>query len=156
MADFEEQDLNEFISACAKRFCPHCGKPIEPSGTGRTKIYCCNNHRWAEWKKRKRRKKRLGHESCNTENNTGIINCYSYEVCRWYVVFKTISWGIWWNPVQLCISAGTGDHWLNCQWIPVASARYYVAKWNRKTSTPVWQFVHTDPKTEVRDEWNRR
>ena len=55
---FEENGMQEFIAACAKRFCPHCGKAIVQPIKGRRKTYCCDNHRWAEWKKRRYRRER--------------------------------------------------------------------------------------------------
>jgi hypothetical protein len=50
--EFDSPDLSEFIAACAKRFCPECGKPIEPNRTGRPRSFCSNRCRWAFNKRR--------------------------------------------------------------------------------------------------------
>ena len=54
--EFDSPDLSEFIAACAKRFCPECGKPIEPNRIGRPRSFCSNRCRWAFNKREERRK----------------------------------------------------------------------------------------------------
>ena len=45
----EKADLEEFIAACAKQFCPWCGAPVIPNVRGRKKKFCsdkCRNKWW--------------------------------------------------------------------------------------------------------------
>ena len=48
--EYEDPDMNEFISECAKQFCPWCGVPVVRNRTGRRKKFCSDKCRWAFWK----------------------------------------------------------------------------------------------------------
>lgn len=67
--DFEEQPIEEFISFCAKSFCPECGKPVVQSWTGRHKIFCSDRCRLTYDKRKERRKAR--DENSNAKSSTG-------------------------------------------------------------------------------------
>ncbi|MCH4067240.1 MAG: DUF2116 family Zn-ribbon domain-containing protein [Lachnospiraceae bacterium] len=70
--DFDSPDISEFIAACAKRFCPECGKPIEPNKTGRPRSFCSDRCRWAFDKRRKRlQAKEAYHENSNLKGSAG-------------------------------------------------------------------------------------
>jgi len=49
-----ENDIEEFIKDCAKRFCPFCGVAITPNANGRPKKFCSDKCRW-DFHKRKER-----------------------------------------------------------------------------------------------------
>ena len=53
---YDSPDFSEFIAACAKRFCPECGEPLEQNNNGRPRRYCSNRCRWASNKRSERRK----------------------------------------------------------------------------------------------------
>ena len=48
--DFEEQDVEEFISGCVKRLCPQCGKPVIQKSVGRPRKFCSDLCRRRFWK----------------------------------------------------------------------------------------------------------
>ena len=70
--EFETPDLSEFIAACAKAFCPECGKPIVQNSNGRPKSFCSNRCRWAFNKRMERRKaKEALNENSRVESAAG-------------------------------------------------------------------------------------
>jgi hypothetical protein len=38
--DFETPDFSEFINACAKQFCPWCGRAMGLNPMGRPRVFC--------------------------------------------------------------------------------------------------------------------
>ena len=60
--EFEDQDMNEFLSSCAKRFCPRCGAPIAENSNGRKKKFCSDKCRLTYWKYRYRHRDKNGQE----------------------------------------------------------------------------------------------
>jgi endogenous inhibitor of DNA gyrase (YacG/DUF329 family) len=72
--EYDSPDISEFIAACAKRFCPECGKAVEPNKNGRPKSFCSNRCRWAFNKRAERRKAKeeSRNENSRTESAAGI------------------------------------------------------------------------------------
>ena len=48
--DYENPDFSDFVSACAKQFCPWCGSAVVANHMGRKKKFCSDKCRWAFWK----------------------------------------------------------------------------------------------------------
>jgi predicted nucleic acid-binding Zn ribbon protein len=71
--EFDSQDLSEFIAACAKCFCPECGKPVMQNKTGRPRSFCSDRCRWAFNKRSQRRKAKeeILHENSRAESPAG-------------------------------------------------------------------------------------
>lgn len=70
--EYESPDLSEFIAACAKAFCPECGKLIVQNKNGRPKSFCSNRCRWACNKRMERRKaKEEPNENSRVESAAG-------------------------------------------------------------------------------------
>lgn len=63
--EFENQDMDDFLSSCAKRFCPRCGAAITENPTGRKKKFCSDKCRLTYWKYRYRHKDKTGLEVTN-------------------------------------------------------------------------------------------
>jgi endogenous inhibitor of DNA gyrase (YacG/DUF329 family) len=59
----KDEELNDFINACAKLFCLECGRPVSYSGKGRPRVFCSDRCRWAYDKRRRRQ--RLKEEKLN-------------------------------------------------------------------------------------------
>ena len=71
--DFEEQDVEEFISGCVKSLCPQCGRPVIQKPAGRPKKFCSDRCRGIYWKRRYRlrEKEERIHENARDENAAG-------------------------------------------------------------------------------------
>ena len=48
--EYDDPDIGEFISSCAKQFCPWCGAPVMRNKNGRPKKFCSDKCRWSFWK----------------------------------------------------------------------------------------------------------
>ena len=70
--NFETPDLSEFLSSCAKQFCPWCGKPMGRNPMGRPRVFCSDRCRWAynSWRHRKRMKEKENGNT-NPKEHTG-------------------------------------------------------------------------------------
>ena len=67
--EYEDFDMSDFISGCAKRFCPWCGAPVIENHTGRKKKFCSDQCRFAYWRFEYRHKdKKLEMEARLNEN----------------------------------------------------------------------------------------
>lgn len=49
--DFDEMDMDEFLSCCVRRLCPMCGTPITQKPNGRPRKFCTDACRRKFWKR---------------------------------------------------------------------------------------------------------
>lgn len=47
--EYEDPDMEEFLSGVAKRFCPNCGRPVTSNRVGRPRVYCSDLCRKQFW-----------------------------------------------------------------------------------------------------------
>ena len=71
---YEDPDMGDFISLCAKRFCPWCGVPVEENRMGRKKKFCSDRCRWAFWKFETRHKDLKTEMEAGLNENSGTKN----------------------------------------------------------------------------------
>jgi len=56
---YDDPDMDEFIAACAKQFCPWCGKAMTPvKKRGRPRAFCSDRCRWAFSKHKSRQREK--------------------------------------------------------------------------------------------------
>ena len=48
--EFDEQDIEGFISGCVKKLCIRCGQPVAPNPSGRPRKFCSDLCRQRFWK----------------------------------------------------------------------------------------------------------
>lgn len=49
--DFDDADMDEFLSCCVQRLCPMCGLPITQKPNGRPRKFCSDACRRKFWKR---------------------------------------------------------------------------------------------------------